>query len=119
LPGSIAPRPVKKPSRNCFPLPFNEEYQERRYGMSESIYPTELVCSRGITFTIEDGILKNVRFHSGCHGSLQGISQLVEGMKVEDVVRRLKGIDCKGKGTSCPDQLVKALEQEMEKQKAE
>jgi len=73
-------------------------------------YKTRGTCSRSIEFDVEDGILKNVRFVGGCDGNLQGISNLVKGMKVEDVIERLKGIDCGGKGTSCPDQLSKALQ---------
>jgi len=73
-------------------------------------YKTDLVCSQKITFDLEDGVVKNVKFLAGCHGSLQGIGKLVEGMTVTEAIRRLKGIDCRGKGTSCPDQLAKALE---------
>jgi uncharacterized protein (TIGR03905 family) len=63
-----------------------------------------------ITFEIEDGVLRNVQFTDGCSGNSQAISRLCEGMRVEDAMRRLKGIDCEDKGTSCPDQLSKALE---------
>jgi uncharacterized protein (TIGR03905 family) len=72
-------------------------------------YKTKGTCSRSIEFDVEDGILKSVQFVGGCDGNLQGISKLVRGMKVEDVIEKLKGIDCGGKGTSCPDQLSKAL----------
>lgn len=80
--------------------------------MKEFSYKTELVCSSRITISVEDGIVKKVKFNSGCQGNLQGISRLVEGMKVEEVIKKLKGIDCSEKGTSCPDQLAKALEKE-------
>ncbi|MGN0172855.1 MAG: TIGR03905 family TSCPD domain-containing protein [Acutalibacteraceae bacterium] len=70
---------------------------------------TKGTCSREINFTIENGILKNVSFLGGCNGNLKGIGSLVEGMKVEDVIKKLEGIDCGGRGTSCPDQLAKAL----------
>lgn len=73
-------------------------------------YQTEGTCSRLIEFEVEDGVVKDVNFLGGCHGNLQGIAALVKGMKVEDVVAKLKGIDCKGRGTSCPDQFAKALE---------
>lgn len=73
-------------------------------------YKTKGTCSRSIEFDVENGILQNVRFKDGCDGNLQGISNLVKGMKIEDVIERLRGIDCGGKGTSCPDQLSKALE---------
>ena len=69
------------------------------------------VCSRQIELEVEDGVVKNLKVIGGCNGNLQGISKLVEGMKVEDVIKRLKGIDCAGKGTSCPDQIAKALEE--------
>lgn len=74
-------------------------------------YKTRGTCSREIKFEINDGIVSKVSFVSGCNGNLQGIGQLVEGMKVEDVISRLKGINCNGKGTSCPDQLARALEE--------
>lgn len=74
-------------------------------------YKTHGTCSREITFEIDNGIVTKVSFVSGCNGNLQGISQLVEGMKVEDVIEKLKGINCNGRGTSCPDQLARALEE--------
>jgi len=76
-------------------------------------YKTRGTCSREIKFEVNDGIVSKVSFVSGCNGNLQGIGQLVEGMKVEDVITKLKGINCNGKGTSCPDQLARALEEIM------
>lgn len=73
-------------------------------------YRTQGVCSREIVFNIEKRVVANVDFKDGCTGNLQAISRLVEGMPVEDVIRKLRGIDCDGKGTSCPDQLSRALE---------
>lgn len=67
------------------------------------------VCSRKMVIDVEDGIVKSLEVIGGCHGNLQGISKLVEGMKVEDVISRLEGIRCGFKPTSCPDQLAKAL----------
>ncbi len=72
-------------------------------------YTPKGVCSRKIELTIEDNIIKSVRFTGGCNGNSQGVSRLAEGMEVNDAIRRLEGIDCMGKGTSCPDQLSKAL----------
>lgn len=72
-------------------------------------YTTKGTCSKLIEFEVEEGVIKNVNFLGGCHGNLQGIAALVKGMAVEEVVERLDGIDCKGKGTSCPDQLAQAL----------
>jgi uncharacterized protein (TIGR03905 family) len=78
-------------------------------------FKTRGVCSREIAIDVENGILKHVLFKSGCDGNLSGISRLVEGMPVEAVIEKLKGIDCDGKGTSCPDQLAKALEEYQKK----
>ena len=72
-------------------------------------YTTQGTCSRIIDFEVEDGIVRNVRFTGGCHGNLQGIGALVEGMKIKDVIARLDGILCRDKPTSCPDQLARAL----------
>ena len=76
-------------------------------------YKTRGTCSREITVEIEDGVLKNVEFFGGCHGNLQGVSALVKGMPVSEVRERLAGIRCGFKGTSCPDQLVHAIDEAM------
>ena len=73
-------------------------------------YKTSGTCSTKIDFDVTDGIVHNVKFTGGCSGNTQGVSALVEGMKVEDVISRLKGIRCGLRPTSCPDQLAKALE---------
>ena len=74
-------------------------------------YKTTGTCSRMIVFTVDDeGRLRDVSFQGGCHGNLQGISKLVEGMMIDEVIDRLKGIRCGFKTTSCPDQLATALE---------
>ena len=75
-----------------------------------SVYKPKGVCSRQIEVTIEDGIIKEVKFTGGCNGNTQGIATLVEGMRVDDVIRKLKGIRCGMRNTSCPDQLAQALE---------
>lgn len=72
-------------------------------------YRTQGVCSRVIYLDVEDGIVKDVEFVGGCNGNLQGISSLVKGMKVEEVIEKVKGIRCGMKSTSCPDQLSQAL----------
>ncbi len=72
-------------------------------------YQTRGVCARMISFEIEDDKVRNVYFNGGCNGNTQGVSLLVEGMPVDEVIRRLKGVNCRGRGTSCPDQLAKAL----------
>lgn len=72
-------------------------------------YKTSGVCSSTINLEIKNNILENVDFVGGCAGNLLGIGQLVKGMPVDEVIDKLKDINCKGKGTSCPDQLSKAL----------
>ena len=74
-------------------------------------YQTEQTCSQQIDFDIVDGRLHNVVFLGGWDGNLQGVGRLVEGMKIEDVLSRLKGIRCGWKDTSCPDQLCRAIRQ--------
>lgn len=74
-------------------------------------YTPQGVCSRGITFEVVDGRLHDVRFIAGCPGNLLAIGKLLEGMRVEEAVQRLKGIRCDNKPTSCADQLAIALEQ--------
>ncbi|MBQ6695234.1 MAG: TIGR03905 family TSCPD domain-containing protein [Lachnospiraceae bacterium] len=76
-------------------------------------YQTRGTCSTAIDIEVTDGIIQSVKFTGGCHGNLQGISALVQGMKVEDAITRLKGIRCGFKNTSCPDQLAQALEKMM------
>ena len=72
-------------------------------------YKTNGVCSRSILIDVEDGIVNSVRFEGGCNGNTKGISALVEGMRVDDVIKRLENVKCGFKGTSCPDQLAQAL----------
>ncbi len=74
-------------------------------------YRTSGTCARRILFELDGDTVKNVKFEGGCHGNLQGIGKLVEGMKVQDVIARLEGIRCGFKSTSCPDQLAKALKE--------
>ncbi|MBR2410047.1 MAG: TIGR03905 family TSCPD domain-containing protein [Lachnospiraceae bacterium] len=74
-------------------------------------YKTSGTCSSAIDFEVENGIVKNVTFIGGCKGNTQGISALVEGMPVDEVISRLEGIKCGFKPTSCPDQLSKALKE--------
>lgn len=76
-------------------------------------YQTRGVCSRKITFDLEDGCVKNVRFLGGCSGNTQGVAVLVDGMNAEEAVRRLQGIRCGAKATSCPDQLAIPIEAAM------
>ena len=80
-------------------------------------YTTRGTCSRLIKFDVDGDKVKDGQFVMGCHGNTQGVAKLVEGMDIHEVIRRLKGIDCNGRGTSCPDQLAQALEQYLEQQK--
>ncbi len=73
-------------------------------------YKTKGTCSRQIDLTIENGIITDVKFYGGCNGNLQGISRLVIGRDAKEVAESIKGVNCNGKGTSCPDQLAKAIE---------
>ncbi len=73
------------------------------------IYRCEGVCAKSVEFDIVDGCISNVHFEGGCVGNQTGIAHLVEGMSADEVVKRLRGIDCRGKGTSCPDQLSKGI----------
>lgn len=74
-------------------------------------YKTKGTCSQRIIFEIENGKLLNVQFIGGCNGNLKGISALVEGMDVAEVIDRVEGIQCGMKSTSCPDQLAQALKE--------
>ena len=73
------------------------------------IYKTFGTCSRAINFEVKDGIIESVEFVGGCDGNTQGLSKLLAGMSVDAAIDGLSGIDCNGKGTSCPDQLARAL----------
>ena len=80
-------------------------------------YPTQGTCSVLIDAVADDNdVIQQVQFLGGCHGNLQGISRLVQGQKIDDVIARLDGIRCGDKPTSCPDQLCRALEQLKKKQ---
>lgn len=74
-------------------------------------YKTKGTCSSRMLIEVEDGVVKSLQVFGGCNGNLQGLSRLVAGMKVDDVIQRLSGIRCGMKPTSCPDQLAQALKQ--------
>jgi len=74
-------------------------------------YKTQNVCPTEIHFEIENGKLHNIRFNGGCPGNTAAVAKLAEGRNAEEVCKILKGNDCKGKGTSCADQLARAIEQ--------
>lgn len=83
--------------------------------MQELEYKTKGVCTRRIHLAIDNGVIARVSFENGCDGNAQGLSRLVEGMPVMEVIERLRGIRCEGKPTSCPDQLARALEELLKK----
>lgn len=78
--------------------------------MKKSVFPTCGVCSQAIVIELtDDNIVSKVEFIGGCQGNTQGVAALAAGMKAEEVIERLSGINCGRKATSCPDQLAKAL----------
>lgn len=80
-----------------------------------TVYKTRRVCSRSIEIELDGDTIVSVKFNGGCDGNTKGIASLVEGMKAQEVIKRLKGMDCGGRGTSCPDQLALALEDMLRK----
>ena len=79
--------------------------------MEHITYQTHGVCSRQIDVDVENGVIVNAKFTGGCSGNTQGVASLVVGMTVEEAIKRLRGIKCGFKSTSCPDQLAIALEE--------
>ena len=77
--------------------------------MERIIYNTVGTCSKQIIIELEDDIIQNIEFIGGCNGNLQGLDKLARGLKITDVIEKLKGIRCGAKATSCPDQLAVAL----------
>lgn len=77
-------------------------------------YKTSGVCSRQIDLVVEDGIITEASFVGGCSGNTQGVAALVIGMTTDEAIRRLRGIKCGFKPTSCPDQLAQALEKNLQ-----
>ena len=80
-------------------------------------YKPSGVCTRGITIELDGGVIRSVAFKGGCAGNLAGISKLVEGMRAEEVAAKFKGTRCGSKATSCPDQLARALEEALARDK--
>ena len=79
--------------------------------MEHISYNTQGTCSRKIEIDVEDGVIVNAAFVGGCSGNTQGVCALVKGMTIEEAIKRLRGIHCGPRPTSCPDQLAQALEQ--------
>ncbi|MBR0461364.1 MAG: TIGR03905 family TSCPD domain-containing protein [Erysipelotrichaceae bacterium] len=72
-------------------------------------YKPQGVCSVQFDFDIEDDVIESLNVTGGCNGNLKGISSLIKGMKIDDVIERIEGIECGFKPTSCPDQIARAL----------
>ena len=81
------------------------------------LYTTKGTCSRMINVELDGDIIKSVEFIGGCDGNTQGIATLVTGMPAREVISKLEGTDCSGRGTSCPDQLAKALRKALAQKK--
>ena len=81
-------------------------------------YETQGTCSKLIIIDIDGDVVRSVQFIGGCDGNLKGISKLVEGMRLEDIIKRTRGIKCGAKNTSCPDQLSCALQMIIDQQKS-
>ncbi len=80
----------------------------------EISYKPKGVCSRQIDIVLDGDVIKSVKFTGGCNGNTQGVAALAVGMTAQEYIARCKGINCGGKGTSCPDQLAHALEEALE-----
>lgn len=79
-------------------------------GMRKVVASTsQAVCSSRIDIALDGEVIRGVAFTGGCNGNAQGVSALCVGMKAKDVIARLEGINCSGRGTSCPDQLARVL----------
>ena len=81
--------------------------------MATISYNTRGTCSRKIDIELEDGVIVAVKFHGGCSGNTQGVASLLVGMTADEAIRRLEGIKCGFKPTSCPDQLAQALKEHL------
>ncbi len=79
--------------------------------MEEFNYTPKGTCSTNIKLVIDNDILKDIEVTNGCPGNLQGIRSLIRGMKLTEIVSKLEGIDCRGRGTSCPDQIANAIKE--------
>ena len=90
-------------------IPRLSKFRNRKFSTQKITHVCQGPCSRQIDVELENGVVRSVSFTGGCHGNQQGIAALVRGMTAAEAVARLEGIDCRGRGTSCPDQLAKAL----------
>ena len=90
--------------------PYNKTDLNQKGGIYMYQYKTHGTCSRSISIDVEGNTIKKVAFEGGCTGNTQGVSRLVAGMDIDEAISRLEGIQCRA-GTSCPDQLAKALKE--------
>ena len=80
----------------------------------EKTYNFSGTCSRNVTFDIDENhVVTNIRFNGGCNGNRKGVAALCEGMKAEEIIKRIEGLKCGMKQTSCPDQFAKSLQKEL------
>ena len=77
---------------------------------------TKGICASKVEFDVEDGVIKNIAFVGGCDGNHKGLAALAEGMTPEEAAKRMRGITCGPRSTSCPDQLAEALEEFLQNQ---
>lgn len=80
-------------------------------GTKKIVYKTQGTCSQFIEVAVKDDVVTDCRFYGGCDGNTKGLAQIVVGMKAQDVIKKLDGVRCGMKPTSCPDQLCRAIEQ--------
>lgn len=85
--------------------------RQRREKMEYRYKPSDKVCSQEMIIELEGDIIKKVTIIGGCAGNTVGVSNLIQGMPIDEAIQRLKGIPCGFRGTSCPDQLAIALEE--------
>lgn len=81
--------------------------------MEKQTYIPKGICSKKIEYITEHGKVKDVVFHGGCNGNGKGLSNLIQGMELEEAITRLEGVTCGSKKTSCPDQLAQALKESL------
>lgn len=107
---------VEKEKGRCYNI-FKTDLQRKEHTYMSYIYKTKGTCSTKIEVELDGDIVKNVTFTGGCDGNLKAIPRLVQGMTVDEVERRIGGIHCGYKNTSCGDQLAKALREAYNAQK--
>lgn len=105
---------MKKDVVCCLLLMIFEECLEGE--IMHITYNTKGICASKVEFDVEDGVIKNIAFVGGCDGNHKGLAALAEGMTPEEAAKRMRGITCGPRSTSCPDQLAAALEEFLQNQ---